>query len=91
MWVRDVELVEVVDVREAEDDGGEEDDGCVGGLGEEEEGYRGGAEEDFFGDGALGKQEMLVSDQFVMRGWYENWDNHMLNLQRRCCGSLSIR
>lgn len=51
--VGEAELVEVVHVREAEDDGREEDGLGWRGLGEEEERRGGGAEEDFFGYGAL--------------------------------------
>lgn len=50
----DAELVEVVQVRHAEDDRREEDGRCVGGVGQEEEGHGAGAEEELFGDGALG-------------------------------------
>jgi hypothetical protein len=53
MWVLDAEFVEVVDVGETKDDGGEKDDCAVGGLGEEEERDGTGAEENFFGYGAL--------------------------------------
>lgn len=42
----------MVDVREPEDERGEVDDLGDGGAGEEEERDRGGAEEEFFGDGA---------------------------------------
>jgi hypothetical protein len=58
--VRDAELVEVVDVCEAEDYGGEEDDGGGRGAGEEEEGDGGGAEEDFFGDRALEEEVRVI-------------------------------
>jgi len=53
VWVLDAEFVEVVDVGETEDDGGEEDDCAIGGLGEEEERDGTGAEENFFCYGAL--------------------------------------
>lgn len=51
--MREAELVEVVDVGEAEDEGGEVE-GRVGGRGgEKEEGDGGGAEEEFFCYGSL--------------------------------------
>lgn len=46
-------LVEVVDVRDAEVEGGEEDDPAGGQVREEVQGGEEGAEDDFFGDGAL--------------------------------------
>lgn len=48
--VQQAELVDVVDVCEAEDEGGEEEEGRGGGGdgGEEEEGQGAGAEEDLF-------------------------------------------
>jgi hypothetical protein len=54
VWVGELVLVEVVDVGDTEVEGGEEDDVSGGGFGEEVEGDDGGAEDDFFGYGALG-------------------------------------
>lgn len=51
--VGDAELVQVVDVREAEDERGDEDCAREGGARQDHERHRGGAEEDFFCQGAL--------------------------------------
>jgi hypothetical protein len=51
--VGEAELVNVVNVREPEEEGREEDWLGWGGGGEEHEGRGGGAEEEFFGYGAL--------------------------------------
>jgi hypothetical protein len=53
--VGDAELVKVVDVGEAEDDGGEEDDSVEAGAGLEKQRNGGSSEKTFFGDGALNK------------------------------------
>lgn len=49
----DAELVEMVNVGEAEDDGDKKNDGGVGGAGEEEDRDGGGAKEHFFRDRTL--------------------------------------
>jgi hypothetical protein len=51
--VRDAELVKVVDVGEAEDDGGQEDDSAEAGAGLEQQRDGGSSEKTLFGDGAL--------------------------------------
>ena len=49
-----VELVEVVNVRDAEVEGSDEESACWGEVGEEVEGDEEGAEDEFFGYWALG-------------------------------------
>ena len=51
--VGQAELIEVVDVGQAEDDGGEKNGLADGGLGDQHQGDRGGAKEDFFRKGTL--------------------------------------
>lgn len=51
--MRDAELVKVVDVGEAEDDGGQEDDSAEAGAGLEQQRDGGSSEKTLFGDGAL--------------------------------------
>lgn len=58
-WVRDAELVKVMDVGEAKDDGGQEDDSIEAGAGHQQQRDGGSAEETFFSDGALNKKKIV--------------------------------
>lgn len=70
--VRDAELVEVVDVGEAEDDGGEEDDSVEAGAGHEQQRDGGSPEETFFSNGALNKQ--LSMYKTIKKGQWGGWN-----------------
>lgn len=65
--VRDAELVKVVKVGKAKDDGGEEDDSAEAGAGLEQQRDGGSPEETLFGDGALNKPVSMYKNKWD--GW----------------------
>lgn len=80
--VRDAELVQVVDVREPEDERGDEDGADERGARQDHQGHRGGAEEDLLGQGALWLRRGMISDGCCADTWEWGEGGNMMSKGR---------